>query len=452
MYELRPGEDPLYGDFPDLKKCVEWFKTLITEADWKDRRDKVAKRFYQALVGELNDPTGIGRYFDDLDKFAWYLFLGEAFNDHPWNYEVVFGCRVVPILGAIGRNLHDLLKISGFEAKARRLFGPDKAQPNGTLFEILVAAAYARAGAEVTFCSERPGVSRTFDLDVKLGGKAWAVECKRIEAGEYVEKERLRMRELWVPASLTIARSGKNSILDVSFSSELKEVPDDYFEEKINTFIGSRRASFSWTDNYSTGIISDLDLRDLQESLETSSWLCPGPKYTKLLTGRYYRYDSLLLLQRVKHATNPHYIDEIGLAVVARWKSLSENSIDKRARDIIGKLAEANDQLPADVPGVVHIGFEALGDDIVEQRRYNKIIATAKTFDREKSGLEYIYCHYFAPEASPEETWAIDETIQWAGLREAERPLIKAALVIPESNVGRGGVHWIPPQQNDEAQ
>jgi hypothetical protein len=447
MYQLRPGEKPQYGDFPDLKKCVEWFKTLITDTEWKDRRDKVAKRFYQALVGELQDTTGVGRFFDDRDKFGWYLFLGEAFTDHPWNYEVGYGCRVIPILAAIGRNLDHLLKIEGFSTRAGRLFGPDKSQPNGTLFELLVAAAYSRAGGDVTFRLERPGIERTFDLDVTLNGNKWAIECKRIETGEYADKERLRMRELWVPASLRIARAGRSAILNVSLLTELKDIPEDYFFDKADGFTRHRRASLSWGDEYSTGIISDLDLRPIQEALEGSYWLCPGPLYTKMLTGRYERYDSLLLLQKVKYATNPHYIDEIGLAVAARWKSRSEESVEKRARDILGKLAEANDQLPSDTPGVVHIGFEALSDDVVEQRRYDKIITIAKNFDRGKSELEFIYCHYFAPEASPEETWAFDETIQWMGTRGAGRPLVKATLVIPDNRLGRSGVHWIPANQ-----
>jgi hypothetical protein len=444
MYQLRAGEKPLYGDFPDLRKCVQWFKTFISADEWKDRRNNAAKRFYQSLVGELQDPTGVGRFFDDRDKFGWYLFLGEAFTDHPWNYEVVFGCSVIPIFAAVGRNLELLLKIDGMVDRAKRLLGPEKSQPNGGLFEILVAAAYARAGAKVVFRPELPGQARTHDLDVTLDGKEWAVECKRIEAGEYVEKERLRMRELWVPPSLLLIRFERNSILNVSFQVELKDIPETYFLEKANTFATSRRASLSWNDELSTGVISELDLRPLQSALENSYWLHPGPQFTKLLTGHYERFENMLLVQRVKYATNPHYIDEIDLAVAARWKSLSDVSIDKRARDILGKLAEANEQLPTDRPGVLHIGFEALGDDLVEQRRYEKIISTAKKFDRGDRALEYIYCNYFAPEASPEETWGFDETVQWIGIRPTGRPLSVGNLVIPDEEVGRHGVHWIP--------
>jgi hypothetical protein len=113
MYCLRPGEQPLYGTFPELRKCVQWFIAQLPEGEWPARREDVAKRFYQSLVGECTDLDPKGRYFNDRDMFGWYLFLGEAFNDHPWNYEVLFGCRVIPILGAIGRNLDRLLSIEG---------------------------------------------------------------------------------------------------------------------------------------------------------------------------------------------------------------------------------------------------------------------------------------------------------------------------------------------------
>lgn len=283
MFHLRPGEKPLYGEFSDLKKGVAWFKSLMTDAEWVDRREKIAKRFYQSLVGELEDPTGMGRFFDERDMFGWHLFLGESFNDHPWNYEVMFGCRVVPVFAAIGRNLDLLLTIQGLESRARRIINSEKSQPSGGLFEILVAGAYARAGAEVSFKPEQPGQTKTHDLDVELNGKKWAVECKTMEGGQYVDKERMRMRELWVPASLQLATAKRNCILNVSFDVELTDVPSDYFKDKAEQFIRARRASVSWVDGFSRGTISELDLRPLQDALENSYWLHPGPQYTKLL-------------------------------------------------------------------------------------------------------------------------------------------------------------------------
>jgi hypothetical protein len=71
----------------------------------------------------------------------------------------MFGSRVVPVFAAIGRNLELLGSVGGLTKRAKRLVGPERRQPNGGIFELLVAAAYRRAGGDVA-CDEEPGVSR----------------------------------------------------------------------------------------------------------------------------------------------------------------------------------------------------------------------------------------------------------------------------------------------------
>jgi hypothetical protein len=122
---------------------VQWFIEQLPNNDWPKRREAVGRLFYQSLVGERADLDPKGRFFNEKDMFGWYLFLGESFTDHPWNYEVFFGCRVIPILGAIGRNLDVLQTVEGFVERARSVATTERSQPNAGLFEILVAAAYA---------------------------------------------------------------------------------------------------------------------------------------------------------------------------------------------------------------------------------------------------------------------------------------------------------------------
>jgi len=62
-------------------------------------------------------------------------------------------------------------------------------------------------------------------------------------------------------------------------------------------------------------------------------------------------------------------------------------------------------------------------------------------FDRGKSKLAAIYCHYFAADPNPEETWAIDETVQWFGTSRTGRPL-ETGKLLPSDQGGRPGVHW----------
>lgn len=428
----------MYGASPDSKKAVEYFKTFITADDWEARRAEVAKQFYRSLVGEAADPSGKGKYFDDRDLFGWYLFLAEAFTDHPWNYEIIYGCRIIPIFVAIGRSLDQLEKIDGFADRARRVITDAKAQPNGPLFEILVAAAYANAGGKVTFRPEKPGQQRSHDLDVELEGKSWAVECKRMEAGEYAEGERQRMRDLWRRPCLTMVREKRNILMNVNFKVELKEVPDDYLLQRAEKFLRRPLRAHFWDDRIADGSMESLDLEPIQTALQDNYLLHPSPRFTELLTGAYQRADSMLSMMEIKFTENPHFIKEMGSAVVCRWTSLSDDAVGKKARDIMKKLSEANDQLPSNVSGVVHVGFEALGADSIEQRRYEKIIETAKRFDRGESGLEIIYCHYFAPDPTPDEVWAIDETVQWIG---RDRPLVDGRL-LPSETEGRAGVFW----------
>jgi hypothetical protein len=61
---------------------------------------------------------------------------------------------------------------------------------------MLVAAAYRCAGGKVAFRREQPGKAQTYDMDVAIGGRNFAVECKRMDTGEYGDRERTRMREL----------------------------------------------------------------------------------------------------------------------------------------------------------------------------------------------------------------------------------------------------------------
>jgi hypothetical protein len=49
----------------------------------------------------------------------------------------------------------------------------------------------------------------------------------------------------------------------------------------------------------------------------------------------------------MKYADNPRYMKDCGLAFLLRWESASDEAIDAKARDIVGKLSEATD-----VPGV----------------------------------------------------------------------------------------------------
>jgi hypothetical protein len=435
----RPDDWP---DDPEVRAAVEWLKSFLRAGEWKARRAAAADHFYDAALQRLPDRKG--RFFKEADTFGWYLFLGEAFIDHIWNYEPVFGSRVVPLFQAIGRDLPRILEVEGIVGRVQRLIGAERAQPNGGLFELLVAAAYRRAGAKVRFVPERPGVARTHDMDVDLNGVSWAVECKRMEVGQYGEREREIIRERWGPLASVFAEQGENVLGEARFRTPLEAMPEDYLRQRAIRFISDpRRLPILWDDAFSAGFIRTLDLRPLREVLKTDIVLAGSSRLIQLLTGQYIRHAPYNSALRLKFADNPRYIEDCDCAVLFRWESGSEVAIDAKARDILKKVAEATDQLPSDRPGVVHIGFEAVEGDRVEQRRQAKILKTVSEFDAGEKPLQYVYTHYMVPESPPDEAWAYDETTQWIGVKAAlPPPVAKMFTVLPRESAARSGPHW----------
>lgn len=399
---FRPPEERGldWPDEPDVRQAVSYFRDFIGQHEWKKRRDAAANRLYAASLGRV-DQTDRGRFFEESDVFGWYLFLAEAFIDHVWNFEPTFGSRVVPVFKAIGRNLNLLLSVDGIEERARRLVTSERRQPNGGLFELLVATAYRSSGARVNFVPEQRGLSRTYDMDVDIGSRSFAVECKRLETSQYGERERATMRQLWRPSAMGFSQNEQSAFCDVHFRVPIDRVPPDYLTEKSLEWLRSDLPSLLWSDDVSYGAMGELDLDPLREVLADHHVLASSSRMLELLSGRYVRHANFVQVGRLKLADNPRYVRECDLAVLLRWESASPEAIDSKARDITTKLSEANDQLPADRPGVVHIGFEAVEGDDVERARHRKIIERAQAFDPRGKPLEYVYCHISCPKARP---------------------------------------------------
>jgi hypothetical protein len=327
--------------------------------------------------------------------------------------------------------------------RVHRLVAAEKRQPNGGLFELLVASAYRRAGAEVEFLEERPGQGKTHDMNIRLKGRSWAVECKRMETGEYGERERARMRELWGPSEAWLSHHKRSVFCDAHFEVEIHAVPAVYLTNKVKQWLASFPPSLLWNDEIGRGVVGDLDLQPLRTVLDTDYVLGTSTRTLELLAGRYVRTANYISLLGAKLTVNPRYIEDCDLAILLRWESASPASIDRKARDILSKLSEATDQLPDGTPGIVHIGFEAVEGDHVEKARYKKILETARRFDPGAKKLEYVYCHYLVPESPPDHVWAYNETTQWCTIRpRGPRPVEDLFLVLPPAAERRPGAYW----------
>ncbi len=439
----RPSEYPDWPDEPELRRAVTWLKSFLSDDDWQRRREASAKRFYDVSAGNFRDTHDIGRYFEEKDTFGWYLFLAESYLDHPWNYDPTFGARVIPIFSAIGRKLDLLLAVQGIDRRVKRIVGKERRQPNGGLFEILVAGAYREIGARVAFGEETPGVGKTHDLEVEQDGVTWAVECKRLELPEYQERERAEARRLWKAPALSLVLANASALADVSFTVELDCVEDRYLAEKDKHFVENGHRRFEWSDQVSTGTITPIDLKPYQDALKETTILTVGSRTYSLLTGEYVRNASYVAVLNVKRADNPRFTDECDFAALLRWRSISEEAVEKRARDVRKRLSDALAQLPMNTPCAIHIGLETVEGQVVEDRRLEKMRSTIRDFDYGGKDVRAVFIHYFVPESPPEGSWTFDETtVWWASDHDAAPLNAQATLVIPQDAQNRPGTHW----------
>ncbi len=193
------------------------------------------------------------------------------------------------------------------------------------------------------------------------------------------------------------------------------------------------------------GSIRPLNLAEYQAALEETAILTMGSRTFSLLTGTYVRNANYMSVMRQKYADNPRFTDECDFAVLMRWASESEEALEKRARDVRKRLSDAIAQLPEDVPSIIHIGFETIEGDAVEERRYRKFQRTVRDFDYSGRNLQALYIHYFVPESPPDGGWAFDETTIWWSVQPGAVPLTqKSTLVLPPEAKHRPGVHWTP--------
>lgn len=431
----------------DVRRAVDWFTSFLKADEWERRRYAAFSHFVGAASGEPVVLKEKGKFFDDKDRFAWYLLLGENFLERPIFYDTVFGSRVIPILESIGRSVNDLKAIPGVEKRVQRMVGKERAQPNACLFELLVAAAYLRAGGHVSFVEEKPGGAKTHEMDVLLGGVNYAVECKRMETSAYSEDERTAARALWVPVARHFEKLNLDVRCDVTYLDELRKVPTAYLAEKARRWLDrGALVSMRWSDQFGIGEISRLNLSPLQTVLKDHEVAVNSTRIHQLLLGEYKRNANIIQTLRVTRAANPLYIEECDRGTVCNWRSISSASIDSKARDVLKRVSEACAQLPVGRPSIIHIGLEAVEGDEVERARHAKVMNSLKAFDPQGKDLEYVYVHWFAPESPPDRLFAFDETRHSEAIRPRRPQPIDGFLVLTQeaSAVSRKGGHWIP--------
>ncbi len=128
------------------------------------------------------------------DTIGWYLYLCELAISRPHELPTYYSSRGLPFLGVIGSKLRYAGGVQNLNTKLRETMTDRRLEPDGFIFEVLVALSYAECGWAVEVLPEGPG--RTPDLSITMHGQKLSVECKRMSSrSQYAIEEESNWRE-----------------------------------------------------------------------------------------------------------------------------------------------------------------------------------------------------------------------------------------------------------------
>ena len=156
----RSGQDWICED---SQRAVDWFRSFVPSNEMDSRLERCRDQYLANREGWENGE--LVDLFDSRDQISWFIFQAQTYAKGREYWVPDESARIVPLLSKIGKDLEHLRKVIGVGERAQRLLTSERSQPDGGLYELLVAAAYKRRGwSTVQFVAEERGRRRTPDL------------------------------------------------------------------------------------------------------------------------------------------------------------------------------------------------------------------------------------------------------------------------------------------------
>ena len=438
----------------DLQRALRWFLDFLGGDDWKRRVAAIEENIETGIQPKPRD-SQLGDFvpiYSGTDRIGWYLYLLDSAQRAPLKYEPLQGSRVIPIFKRLGADL-DLLKgVGGVEERVGRLVNPERSQPDGGLFELLIALLWKRNGYTTVEFIPESSRRKTPDLRARSVGDEWFIECKRLEkSSEYSERERAKWLAMWRKFAEYLGHERIALVFEMTFHVELESLPDDYLMSQLAGKLRFLSLPGQIVSNDTWDVtVKPVDYGHAAAHLKTYRVRVPSDQAQELLAGyRDPRRGFSCVIEgggtRMGDGMGQaRFLDTLSFAACSFWDCDAPEAIVHKARNIRRHVGRAAKQLPGAGKCAVHVGLETLDGPVVEQARFGRIM---KSMSRLNSGkdLRWIYCHLFESYAPPDQSWVIDETVVHFGRRLAtqEEPLASRWSIVPEDEASSDGLHWL---------
>lgn len=412
----------------NLEKGYKFLKGALHPDDWSARRAKIV----EYLNNRPTDYTGVNaRVRFQEDEISWYIFLCEEFLNFPLFSNPSQMARISPLIIRLGSRVDLLNKVENINKKLRELVKKYKNNPDGVLFEMIVAASYLEQGYEVKFIEESAH-HKSPDLCICKGNAKYYIECKRLQQRtDYANNERRLFLKSWASIKHSLLERFPNYWFDINIKCEL--VDNKKFELKSKCLkLNSIDGRISYSDD-------DVDIIGKKQNIE---------KINTYLSKNYVKYESYVFAKLLGDKFVYGFCDRtydvefkpnilsiasapiMGMMVgkidkfigVTRHFSNFESML-KKSREIKKHVSEAISQMEEYKPSIVHVLYEAMEDESVETLRWAKIEEKMKELESVLDANTSIKVHRLQYYES-EKFFDIGETIKVWGKKLQFKPFV----------------------------
>jgi hypothetical protein len=403
-----------------LRTGLDVLLAQMKEGEWELRKSRLIielkrleepRPLHEALPIRVKD-----------DEIAWYIFLAEQVFEDPLCLDLHQAARNLPFIAGLGDKWRFHIQVKGIFNKIDELLSSYKATPDGVLFEILVALAYAEKGWQVEMLNTDPCM-KTPDLRIEKEGQIFYIECKRqSRTSDYAEMERTEFLKRWDLVKETLWANQQWLWFKCDIHTEINKLPLDFFRKHIEEALPIRpEVTLIYDGPEATLQCRHINRAAVQSHLQKYMVKEHSPALNVLLGEDWAPPGSqVTIAMRVNHAevvdckapAIGSYINDIQWAIGVTRLIDAEESIEKKARNLKVILSDAVKQVPGNEPSIIHIAYEALDGEEVEQRRVEKVMESLPFFKVDKP-LAGFCLHRFTTIIKVDKLWELDETVAW---------------------------------------
>lgn len=432
-----------------LATGIEPFLSKLSKEEWQARRIRIIE-FLKGFPEDIGLEKAKAIRVRE-DEIGWYLFLCEQTLENPLCLDIAQAQRILPFFVGIGERWVHAANVDGLQRKIIESLSNYKTEPDGIIFEILVALSYAAKGWSVEFIEER-STAKSPDMVARKNGIELFVECKRLNRRtEYAEKEKGEFLRIWDDAVPVLSNNRQWVWLKAIFHSEVSSLPTDFLSQILKQNLPIKNKEIILHDSVDATIYArQIDRQAVNSHLDKFKVKVPSPMLSSLLGGDWAPENSevsTIHFAKVGHVIDCEvpvlgsYIEDIDWACGITRKFDSEISINKKARDITKLLSKAVRQVPQDKPSIIHIAAETLEGKDVELRRTEKVMSKIPSFVTDKPVLGVRF-HRFQSNSRKNMLYEFDETVENF---QDDRVLLEEIpwrVVVPDHVEGLNGRHW----------